>query len=39
MANHVLLEQEMELKTNTRLTKAIHELTGEISSATCQPRP
>ena len=37
-ADHDFNEQEQELKLNTKLTQAIHELTKEIHAAVKEPR-
>ena len=36
-ANHDFIEQEQELKANTELTRAIHDLTREIHSRVVNP--
>ena len=36
-ADHDFVEQEQELKTNTELTKAIHELTKQMHATVCRP--
>ena len=37
-ADHDFLEQETELKTNTDLTRLVHELTKEVHQAVCGPQ-
>jgi uncharacterized membrane protein len=36
-ADHDFVEQEQELKGNTEVTKAIHQLAQEIHAAVCRP--
>jgi len=36
-ADHDFVEQEQELKTNTELTRAIHELTSQLHATVCRP--
>jgi len=36
-ADHDFMEQELELKLNTQLTQAIHELASEIHRQVCTP--
>ena len=38
-ADHDFVEQELELKTNTELTREIHTLTTEIHAVDRQPPP
>jgi len=38
-ADHDFVEQEQELKSNTDITKAIHELTQEVHARICGPQP
>jgi len=38
-ADHDFVEQEQELKTNTELTKAIHNLTQQIHATLCTEPP
>lgn len=38
-ADHDFREQEQELKMNTKLTQAIHELTQEMHASICKPSP
>jgi uncharacterized membrane protein len=36
-ADHDFIEQELELKTNTELTRAIHRLTSELHEGLLEP--
>ncbi|MDQ1685629.1 MAG: hypothetical protein QOC82_2366, partial [Frankiaceae bacterium] len=38
-ADHDFVEQEQELKTNTELTKAVHDLAQQIHASVCVPPP